>query len=185
MITNQITFWKVDACFGTNITCKWDTYFETERKYYFALLLSFYSRSYFRVSSRQIKNKSMIIGVSPFSEAVPGKPSLESLESKSYAILRRLRAARTEVARRLSTYSRIARAIASYFTSYSCTKTLCTRHCANDNEKGLKLNLKKLRKIKFREERSRNDQLGLLISKYQASTLTVVSSLNYFTSRNG
>ena len=64
------------------------------------LLLSFYPRSYFRVSSRRIKNKSMIIGVSPFPEAVPGKSSLESLESKSYAILRGLRVPRTEVARR-------------------------------------------------------------------------------------
>lgn len=40
----------------------------------------------------------MIIGVSPFSEAVPGKSSLESLHSKSYAILLGLRVPRTKVA---------------------------------------------------------------------------------------
>lgn len=39
----------------------------------------------------------MIIGVSPFSEAVPGKSSLESLHSKSYAILLGLRVPRTKV----------------------------------------------------------------------------------------
>lgn len=38
----------------------------------------------------------MIIGVSPFSEAVHGKSCLESLESESYAILRGLRAARSD-----------------------------------------------------------------------------------------
>lgn len=49
-------------------------------------------------SLRQIKNAAMIIVV--FQEAVPGKSSLESLHSKSYAILLGLRVPRTEVARR-------------------------------------------------------------------------------------